>query len=136
MRKKIVGFNLFRFIIRWSFYTEGHDIKFGINKMPTADVNKNLSDPGQNIDWEIPLRKIASHQNEEIGFIECLANYTCNFSSSIFFPLFFHVILYIIIFSDEVVFDNSYSVVRNKKLSYRVAITPPVKSNILSVDEE
>ena len=69
---------LFRFI-RWSFYTEGNDIKFGIGKVPTTDENKSIAanSKSENFEWEIPLRKVASHQNEEIGFIECIENYTC-----------------------------------------------------------
>nr|CAD7397151.1 unnamed protein product [Timema poppensis] len=36
---------------------------------------------------------------------------------------------------DMVVFDNSYSYLRNKKLHYSIQVTPPIKISMLS-DEE
>lgn len=41
------------------------------------------------------------------------------------------------LFSDTVTFDNSYSLMRSKKLHYCVDVTPPLnKMNILPTDEE
>lgn len=41
-----------------------------------------------------------------------------------------------IFFPDTVIFDNSYSVLRNKKLQYSVTLTPPVNPAITNEEDE
>ncbi|XP_018372744.1 PREDICTED: SEC14-like protein 2 [Trachymyrmex cornetzi] len=80
-------------ILSWEFRSEGHDIKFGILK-------KDMTN-GKKIEV-IPIRRVASHQSDEIGLLTCetLTTY-------------------------YVVFDNTYSILRNKKVHYSVRMLPP-----------
>lgn len=52
---------------------------------------------------EVNLHRVASHESEESGFITCQSN-----------------------FKYTVVFDNSYSYFKNKKLTYSVVVTRPL----------
>ncbi|XP_070492722.1 SEC14-like protein 4 [Chironomus tepperi] len=52
---------------------------------------------------EVPLKRIAANEDEETGFITCQANHKYT-----------------------VVFDNSYSYFKNKKLTYSVVVTRPL----------
>nr|CAD7437655.1 unnamed protein product [Timema bartmani] len=60
----------------------------------------------------IPIHRVTSHTVDEMGVITCPEPAT-----------------YL------VVFDNSYSYLRNKKLHYSIQVTPPIKMSMLS-DEE
>lgn len=82
-------------ILSWEFRSEGHDIKFGILK----------KDEGTDAKTEvIPIRRVASHESDEIGLITCETPTTYS-----------------------VVFDNTYSVLRNKKIHYSVRVLPPAE---------
>ncbi|XP_012231463.1 SEC14-like protein 2 [Linepithema humile] len=82
-------------ILSWEFRSEGHDIKFGILK----------KDASNGIRTEvIPVRRVASHQSEEMGLLTCEAPATYS-----------------------IVFDNSYSFLRNKKVHYSVRMLPPAE---------
>lgn len=52
---------------------------------------------------EVALRRVPAHEDEESGFITCQANHKYT-----------------------VVFDNSYSYFKNKKLTYSVVVTRPL----------
>jgi len=80
-------------ILSWEFRSEGHDIKFGILKKDVANGTKTEV---------IPIRRVASHQSDEIGILTCETPTTYS-----------------------VVFDNTYSLLRNKKVHYSVRILPP-----------
>nr|CAD7193621.1 unnamed protein product [Timema douglasi] len=60
----------------------------------------------------IPIHRVTSHTVDEVGVITCPEPATY-----------------------MVVFDNSYSYLRNKKLHYSIQVTPPIKMSMLS-DEE
>lgn len=81
-------------LLSWDFRTEGHDIKFGILKKEISGVAKEV----------IPLRRVAAHQIDEVGILNCEAPATYS-----------------------VVFDNSYSLLRNKKIHYAVRLLPPTQ---------
>lgn len=53
---------------------------------------------------EVSLSRVASHETEESGYITCQANHKYT-----------------------VVFDNSYSYFKNKRLTYSVVITRPLE---------
>ncbi|KAG5322252.1 S14L2 protein, partial [Pseudoatta argentina] len=80
-------------ILSWEFRSEDHDIKFGILK-------KDMTN-GKKIEV-IPIRRVASHQSDEIGLLTCET------------PTTYYV-----------VFDNTYSILRNKKVHYSVRMLPP-----------
>ncbi|KYM82534.1 SEC14-like protein 2 [Atta colombica] len=80
-------------ILSWEFRSEGHDIKFGILKKDVTNGNKIEV---------IPIRRVASHQSDEIGLLTCET------------PTTYYV-----------VFDNTYSILRNKKVHYSVRMLPP-----------
>lgn len=82
-------------ILSWEFRSEGHDIKFGILKKDVSNGTKTEI---------IPIRRVASHQSEEIGLLTCETPSTYS-----------------------VVFDNTYSLLRNKKVHYSVRILPPAQ---------
>lgn len=88
-------------ILSWEFRTEDHDIKFGIVKKGTDGANTDI----------VPLRRVAAHQMEEIGVLNCEVPATYG-----------------------IIFDNSYSILRNKKLHYsiRVLQSPNVGEEIIS----
>nr|CAD7603047.1 unnamed protein product [Timema genevievae] len=60
----------------------------------------------------IPIHRVTSHTVDEVGVITCPEPATY-----------------------MVVFDNSYSYLRNKKLHYSIQVTPPIKMSMLN-DEE
>lgn len=82
-------------ILSWEFRSEGHDIKFGILKKDTTNGTKTEI---------IPIRKVASHQSDEIGLLTCETPSTYS-----------------------IVFDNTYSLLRNKKVHYSVRMLPPAE---------
>lgn len=93
---------------------------------------------------EIEMKRVASHQLDEEGFITCQPDCQCKggfhfpfnrFISDLFGSIFLHLTTNRIRFAirlnvDFVVFDNSYSYFKNKRIRYSVILTPPV-----SVDE-
>ncbi|KMQ96420.1 sec14-like protein 2-like protein [Lasius niger] len=82
-------------ILSWEFRSEGHDIKFGILKKDTTNGTHTEV---------IPIRRVASHQSEEIGILTCEDPATYS-----------------------IVFDNTYSFLRNKKVHYSVRVLPPTE---------
>ncbi|XP_055701475.1 SEC14-like protein 2 [Phlebotomus papatasi] len=88
--------------LKWEFRTYDHDIRFGI---------KCKNEKTGELTEEIPLKRVASHQLDEVGFITCHPN--CKYF---------------------VVFDNTYSYLRNKKIRYSVILTEPMdEPDILDV---
>ena len=55
------------YCFRWDFYSESHDIKFGV-------LSKD-EEGKENV--VIPVRRVPCHQSEEVGFILCSAPATC-----------------------------------------------------------
>lgn len=53
---------------RWEFRTFDHDIRFGIKRINDKTNEENI---------EIDLRRVASHQLDEEGFINCQPEWTC-----------------------------------------------------------
>ncbi|XP_012533432.1 SEC14-like protein 2 isoform X1 [Monomorium pharaonis] len=82
-------------ILSWEFRSEDHDIKFGILKKDDTNGTKTEV---------IPIRRVASHQSDEIGVLTCENQTTYS-----------------------LVFDNTYSLLRNKKVHYSVRMLPPAK---------
>ncbi|XP_050458976.1 SEC14-like protein 2 [Cataglyphis hispanica] len=82
-------------ILSWEFRSEGHDIKFGILKKDTANGTPTEV---------IPIRRVASHQSDEVGILTCEDPATYS-----------------------IVFDNTYSLLRNKKVYYSVRVLPPTE---------
>uniref|UniRef100_A0A8D7ZT69 SEC14-like protein 2 n=4 Tax=Culex pipiens TaxID=7175 RepID=A0A8D7ZT69_CULPI len=80
--------------LKWEFRTFEHDIRFGIKC-----TNKKTMESNE----EVPLRRVASHQIDESGFIPCQPG--CHYS---------------------VLFDNSYSYFKTKKIRYSVVMTTPL----------
>jgi len=89
--------------LKWEFRTFDADIRFGIRckNSKTEEVND-----------ELPLKRVAAHQLNEVGFIPCQPN--CSYT---------------------VCFDNSYSYFKNKKIQYSVEITPPLDVTDKMVEE-
>uniref|UniRef100_A0A336MG47 CSON000939 protein n=1 Tax=Culicoides sonorensis TaxID=179676 RepID=A0A336MG47_CULSO len=80
--------------LKWEFRTLNDDIKFGV---------RSINHKTEEVTTEFPLRRCASHQGNEIGFIKCQPN--C---------------LY------KVLFDNTYSYFKSKKIQYSVVMTDSV----------
>lgn len=79
-------------VLSWEFRTENHDIRFGIMKKDNNGMRKEV----------LPMRRVAAHQLDEIGILNCEVPATYS-----------------------VIFDNTYSILRNKKIHYSVRIIPP-----------
>lgn len=70
--------NLFRFSVvffffsqfRWEFRTFDHDIRFGIKRVHDKSGEQNI---------EIDMKRVASHQLDEEGFITCQPDWTCKY---------------------------------------------------------
>ncbi|EFN84723.1 SEC14-like protein 2 [Harpegnathos saltator] len=90
-------------ILSWEFRSEGHDIKFGILRKDTSGTKTEV----------IPIRRVASHQSEEIGILNCEV------------PAIY-----------SIVFDNTYSFLRNKKVHYSVRVLPPMQETEASTSVE
>lgn len=86
-------------LLSWEFRSDDHDIKFGILKKDADGSKKEI----------IPIRRVAAHQLDEIGILNCEVPATYS-----------------------VVFDNSYSLLRNKKIHYSVRVIPPSESQELT----
>lgn len=80
--------------LKWEFRTLNDDIRFGVQSINRAT---------DEVTTEFPLRRCASHQGNEIGFIKCQPNS-----------------LY------KVCFDNTYSYFKSKKIQYSVEMTSAV----------
>lgn len=89
--------------IKWTFRTDGHDIKFGIT----------YRDADDNVLSAIERRRVNSHQIEETGVVECVAPATYT-----------------------VIFDNTYSMMRSKKLQYIVELTDPIDNLKLPLSDD
>uniref|UniRef100_A0A8D8LHI7 SEC14-like protein 2 n=1 Tax=Cacopsylla melanoneura TaxID=428564 RepID=A0A8D8LHI7_9HEMI len=91
------------YFLKWSFQTEGHDIKFGVS----------CKDLDGNCHQIIPVHRVASHQTEEVGVLECPAPATYT-----------------------ITFDNTYSILRNKHVHYNISVKPPLaeKDMVISAD--
>lgn len=85
-------------LLSWDFRTEGHDIKFGIFKKESGGSAKEI----------VPLRRVAAHQIDEVGILNCEVPATYS-----------------------VIFDNSYSLLRNKKIHYCVRLLPPASQELV-----
>ncbi|XP_076277712.1 SEC14-like protein 4 [Lasioglossum baleicum] len=86
-------------LLSWEFRSDDHDIKFGILKKDTDGSKKEI----------IPVRRVAAHQLDEIGILNCEVPATYS-----------------------IIFDNSYSLLRNKKIHYSVRVIPPSDSQELT----
>ncbi|KAK3913656.1 SEC14-like protein 2 [Frankliniella fusca] len=80
-------------LLKWGFRTEGHDIKFSVTM---KDIDGNCS-------TLVPLKRVNSHQVEEVGVITCPTPGTYT-----------------------LLFDNTYSYLRSKRLHYSVGMAPPL----------
>lgn len=65
--------------LKWEFRTFDHDIKFGVKCINEKSGEETI---------EIPLKKVASHQLDEMGFITCQPDCKCKFFNLIFFFTF------------------------------------------------
>lgn len=66
--------------LKWEFRTFDHDIKFGVKCINEKSGEETI---------EIPLKKVASHQLDEMGFITCQPDCKCEFN--IFIPFYFYL---------------------------------------------
>ncbi|KAI5720556.1 hypothetical protein M8J77_008561 [Diaphorina citri] len=93
------------YFLKWCFQSVGHDIKFGISC-------KDMDGKCHQI---IPIHRVSSHLNEEVGVLECPAPATYT-----------------------VTFDNTYSILRNKSLHYNISVglpLPDAKDMVISADD-
>lgn len=90
--------------LKWEFRTLNDDIRFGV---------RSINHETEEVTNEFPLRRCASHQGNEIGFIKCQPK--C---------------LY------KVLFDNSYSYFKSKKIQYSVVMTNSVGDLDDVIEEE
>lgn len=99
------------FFYRWTFKTSEHDIKFGIS---CKDQDGNTQNP-------LPSHRVSTSLMEETGALECPTAATC-------MCLTFHILylFWFVCFPDTVTFDNSYSMLRNKKLHYNIEVGEPL----------
>lgn len=58
---------------RWEFWTYDHDIRFGIKSIDKTSGEEII---------ELELRRVASHQLHEEGFIACRQNWNCEYQVS------------------------------------------------------
>lgn len=65
---KVSFFSIHILVFSWEFRSEGHDIKFGILKKDVTNGKKTEV---------IPIRRVASHQSDEIGLLTCETPTTC-----------------------------------------------------------
>lgn len=97
---------------RWDFRTFDHDIRFGIKRVNNKTGEENI---------EVPLQRVASHQLDEEGFITCQKDCTCKSTKqfatkpSTFNNFFSHE-------TDHVLFDNTYSYFKGKRIRYAVSL--------------
>lgn len=102
----------------WEFRTENHDIKFGIVKKDDNGMQKEVK----------PMRRVAAHQLDEIGILTCEVPSTCEYTSRFSRKCIKNTLFIILSILDSIVFDNTYSIMRNKKIHYSVKVIPPSQS--------
>lgn len=56
------------FLHRWEFRTFDHDVRFGIKRINEKTGEQNI---------EVEMKRVASHQLDEEGFITCQPDWTC-----------------------------------------------------------
>ena len=101
--------------------TEGGDIGFRVYYKDSEGV----------IDDLVPLSRIESHLVTEEGELICARTGKCNYSkmnSNFIFSTDFNRFSV----SDVVTFDNTYSIVRPKKIRYSIVVDPPAPGSPLS----
>lgn len=104
---------------RWDFKTHNNDIKFG--------VRAYNSKTGEKFN-EVDLKRVEANEAEETGFITCQPNHKCNWvNHATGCPCWSNYIDNLIL--DTVLFDNSYSYFKSKKITYSVVMveTPLVE---------
>lgn len=102
----------------WEFRTENHDIKFGIVKKDDNGMQKEV----------IPIRRVAAHQLDEIGILTCEVPSTCEYTLHFNHKSIKNILFIILSILDSIIFDNTYSIMRNKKIHYSVKVIPPSQS--------
>lgn len=128
----------------WDFRTEDHDIKFGINNRNDEGVEKVV----------VPVHKVNSHIVNEVGMVNCEYPSTCKLTQcadrfDVTVIEAFYWCLYCCDvtsqldqiltdktneFLDTVIFDNTHSMMRNKKLMYDIrCIAPSEKLDVNTV---
>lgn len=93
--------------------THNQDIKFGVKSVNNKTGEKTS---------EVELKRIDTASAKEAGFITCQRNHTCEFIDR---KLGFNFTKSIFVL-DTVVFDNSYSYFKSKKITYSVVVTTPL----------
>lgn len=58
--------------LRWEFRTFDHDIRFGIKRINEKTGEENV---------EVDMKRVASHQLDEEGFITCQPDWTCEYTT-------------------------------------------------------
>lgn len=53
---------------RWEFRTYDHDIRFGIKRIDEKTGEENI---------EVDMKRVASHQLDEEGYIACQPDWKC-----------------------------------------------------------
>lgn len=73
----------------------------------------------------VPITKIAAHKLNEIGIVTCDKPATCESLLLKFYMLSYYIFIFIFFCLDSVVFDNTYSLIRSKKIHYSIRVLPP-----------
>lgn len=68
----MTSFNTMDDRCRWAFYSDAHDIKFGVMSRDEEGRESVV----------MPVHRVACHQSEEVGVIACSAPATCKSSVS------------------------------------------------------
>lgn len=112
-------------ILSWNFRTFDYDIKFGIYSVDEKTGEKRS---------EVPLGTVYSNEMDEAGFISTRPNTTCKPRYSIQL----NPVLIQLLFSssDTVVFDNSASYLRSKKLRYWVDLISEEEEGISELSSQ
>lgn len=80
--------------LRWEFRTFDHDIRFGIKRINEKTGEENV---------EVDMKRVASHQLDEEGFITCQPDWTCEykkrtFDTFLFGPVLFYFWIFILFY--------------------------------------
>lgn len=67
----MTSFNTMDDRCRWAFYSDAHDIKFGVLSRDEEGRESVV----------MPVHRVACHQSEEVGVIACSAPATCKSSN-------------------------------------------------------
>lgn len=106
-------------VLSWDFRTFDYDIKFGIYSIDKLSGEKRS---------EVALGTVYSNEMDEVGFISTRPNTTCKWRCD-YFIIRRNVIScspHMPISLDTVVFDNSHSYLRSKRLRYWVNLISDV----------